>query len=105
MDFSGRPATVRSWVTQQRTVEPDASRPPTTAGGQPWRPPSSRRLARLLMAGVNDLPDADRVFATRLLAEVPAPDLAVAAAERLALCLRKKGTEALGDVLAASEPV
>ena len=31
--------------------------------------------------------DADRAFATRLLAEVPALDLAVAAAKRLALCL------------------
>ena len=101
MGFPGRPATVRSWATRQRTVEPDASRPPTTAGGQPWRPPSSRRVARLLMAGVNDLPDADHVFATRLLAEAPALDLA--AAKRLALCLQKKSTEALGDVLAVSE--
>ena len=102
MGFPGRPATVRAWATQQRRAEPDASRPPTTAGGQPWRPPSSRRVARLLMAGVSNLPDADRAFATRLLAEAPALDLAVAAAKRLALCLQKKSTEALGDVLTAS---
>ena len=101
--FPGRPTTVRSWATRRRKAEPDASSPPVTTEGRPWRPPSGRRVARLLMAGTDGLPDADRAFATRLLAQVPALDATITAARRLALSLQKKSTEALGDVLAASE--
>ena len=103
MGFPGRPSTVRTWATRRRGAEPDLSRPPTTAGDQPWRPPSGRRVARLLMADADTLPDADRAFAGRLLAEAPALAAAVTAAKRLALVLRKQSAEALGDVLAAAD--
>ena len=71
------------------------------ANGQSWRPPSGRRVARLLMAAGADTQSApDRVFTARLLEEAPALSAAIAAARRLARVLRRQGDEALDTVLA-----
>ena len=100
--FPGRPATVRAWATQRRKAEPEPSRMLLTARGQPWRPPSGRRVARLLMAEADTLSEADRAFVTRLLAEVPALSAAIAAAKRLTRVLRRQGDGTLDEVLAAA---
>ena len=73
-----------------------------TADGQPWRPPSGRRVARLLMADAGTLPAPDRAFVSRLLEQAPALSAAVAVAGRLALLLRRRSDEKLGDVLTAA---
>ena len=77
------------------------------ANSQPWQPLSGRRVARLLMARADTLSAPDRTFAARLLEEVPVLWAAVAAARRLARVLRRRGDEALDDVLAdaASTPL
>jgi transposase len=102
LGFPGRPAIVRAWATQRRKAEPVRSRILPSAGGRPWRSPSGRRVARLLMADAGMLPEADQTFVTRLLEEVPALATTIAAAKRLARLLRRQGEEALDDVLAAT---
>jgi transposase len=103
LGFPGRPAIVRAWATQRRKAEPNGSRVPMTADGRPWRPPSGRRVARLLMADTDTLSVPDRAFATRLLEEeVPALSAMAAAAKRLALLLRHRSDEKLDDVLTAA---
>jgi transposase len=102
LGFPGRPAIVRAWATQRRKAEPNGSRVPMTADGRPWRPPSGRRVARLLMADTDTLSVPDRAFATRLLEEVPALSAMAAAAKRLALLLRQRSDEKLDDVLTAA---
>jgi transposase len=107
LGFPGRPAIVRAWATRRRRAGPTPGRAPVMADGQPWRPPSGRRVARLLMAGADTLSAPDRLFAARLLEEVPALSAAIAVAKRLARVLRRQGDEALDDVLAdaASTPL
>ncbi len=78
------------------------------ANGQPWRPPSGRRVARLLMAAGADTQSApDRVFTARLLEEAPALSAAIAVARRLVRVLRRQSDETLDNVLAdaASTPL
>ncbi len=70
------------------------------ADGQPWRPPSGRRVARLLMAAASTLSAPDRLFAARLLEEVPVLSTAIAVARRLVQVLRRHSDEPLDDVLA-----
>jgi transposase len=103
LGFPGRPALVRSWATERRKGEPNGARPLQTTEGKPWRPPSGRRVARLLMAEPRTLSRPDRAFAARLLEEVPALAATAAAAKRLEGVLRKKSDETLADVLAAAE--
>ena len=103
LDFRGRPAIVRAWATQRRRAEPNRSRAPVTADGRPWRPPSGRRVGRLLMADLETLSAPDRAFATRLLEEVPALSATVFAAKRLALLLRRRSDENLDAVLTAAD--
>jgi transposase len=103
MGFQGRRAIVGAWATHRRHAGPDPTRAaPLTADGQPWRPPSGRRVARVLMADAGTLHVADRAFAERLMREVPTLAAAVDAAKRLALLLRKRSAEALDEVLAAA---
>ncbi|TDH57427.1 hypothetical protein E2C06_35925 [Dankookia rubra] len=83
LGFSGRDAIVRSWATERRKTEPNGARAPRTAGGKPCRPPSGRRVARLLMAEPLTLSRHDWAFTTRLLEEVPALAATVAAAKRI----------------------
>jgi len=102
LGFKGRRSSVRTWAAQRRKAGPAPARPPTTANGQPWQPPSGRRVARILMADAAALEPIDRSFAGKLLEEVPVLAAAVAAAKRLALLLRKRSQEALEDVLTAA---
>jgi transposase len=103
LGFSGRPAVVRAWATQRRQAGPNPDRAPVMANGQPWWPPSGRRVARLLMTDVWTLPKVEQAFVTRLLEEVPKLSAVVAVAERLALVLRRRSKEELTEVLAAAD--
>jgi transposase len=103
LGFPGRDAIVRSWATGRRRAEPNGGRVPRAGGDKPWRPPSGRHVARLLMAEPRTLSRLDRAFAARLLEEVPALAATTAAARRLAGVLRKASDETLVDVLAAAE--
>jgi len=102
MGFAGRPSIVRTWAAQRRREEPEAPRL-TTAGGHAWQPPSGRRVTRVLMADTETLCEADQMFATRLLEEVPALAATVTVAKRLALLLRRQSNERLEDVLAVAD--
>ncbi len=108
LGFPGRPAIVRAWATQRRRARPTPGRAPAMANGQPWRPPSGRRVARLLMAAGADTRSApDRVFTARLPEEAPALSAAIAVARRLVRVLRRQRDETLDNVLAdaASTPL
>ncbi len=107
LGFPGRPAIVRAWATQRRRAGHSPGRVPVMADGQPWRPPSGRRIARLLMAAASTLSTPDRLFAARLLEEVPVLSATIAVARRLVQVLRRHSDEALDDVLAdaASTPL
>lgn len=99
--FSGGYTTVKAWAARRRKAEPDVGPMSAADKGQPWRWPSGRRVARLLMAGADMLAEADRAFVARLLEAVPPLAAAVAAAQRLSLLLRRQSSEALDDVLTA----
>ena len=99
--FSGGYTTVKAWAARRRKAEPDVGPMSAADKGQPWRWPSGRRVARLLMAGADMLAEADRAFVARLLEAVPPLAAAVAAAQRLSLLLRRQSREALDDVLTA----
>ena len=104
LGFPGRDALVRAWAAERRRAEPNGGQAALrTADGRPWRPPSGRRVTRLLMADPRTLPAPDRAFVARLLEEVPALAATAAAAKRLAGVLRKTSDEGLADVLAAAE--
>ncbi|WP_165982909.1 ISL3 family transposase [Dankookia rubra] len=103
LGFSGRDAIVRSWATERRRTERNRTRAPRTADGKPWRPPSGRRVARLLMAVSRTLSRPDRTSVAKLLEEVPALAATAAAAKRLEGVLRKKNDETQADVLAVAE--
>ena len=81
LGFGGCGVIVRSWATERRGAEPYGTRAPRTADGKPWRLPSGRRVARLLMAEPRTLSQPDRAFATRLIEEVPALAATAAAAK------------------------
>jgi transposase len=99
--FTGRPAIVRAWATRRR-MDSGAVSAPVMANGQPWRPPSGRRIARMLMADVATLPKPERAFDARLLEEAPKLAAAIGAAKRLALVLRRRSQENFGAVLVAA---
>jgi transposase len=100
--FPGGYTTVKAWAAQRRKAGPDAGRMSAADKGQPWRLPSGRRVARLLMAGADTLAEAERTFIARLLDAVPPLAGAVAAAQRLSLLLRRQSSETLEDVLTAA---
>src|SRR3954471_2189931 len=87
---------------QRRKAGADVGRMSAAGNGQPWRVPSGRRVARLLMTGADTLGEAERTFVARLLDEVPPLAAAVAAAQRLSLLLRRQSRETLDDVLTAA---
>ena len=102
LGFPGRPAIVGAWATVRRRAAPNGSGMLVTAEGKPWRPPSGRRVARLLMADARTLSPPDQTFAAQLLKEVPGVENTVAAAKRLEALLRRRSDETLADVLAAA---
>jgi transposase len=100
--FSGGYTTVKAWAARRRKTGPNVGRMSAADKGQPWRWPSGRRMARLLMAETDTLAEADRTFVARLLDAVPPLAAAVAAAQRLSLLLRRQSSEKLEDVLTAT---
>lgn len=103
LGFTGRAALVRAWATARRKADPSMARLPRTRSGKPWRPPSSRRIARLIMLEPRTLSRPDRAFAERLLKDIPRLAATVAAAKRIERVLRKQSDETLDDALAAAE--
>ncbi len=102
LGFPGRPTIVGAWATERRRAAPNRYRTPATAEGKPWRPPSGRRVARLLMADARALSSPDQTFAMRLLEEVPTLAATIDAAKRLEAVLCRRSDEMLADVLAAA---
>jgi transposase len=100
--FSGGYTTVKAWAAQRRTVGPAVGQIATADKGQPWRLPSGRRVARLLMTGADTLAEADQTFVARLLDAVPPLAATVTTAQRLSLLLRRQSSETLEDVLTAA---
>jgi transposase len=99
LGFSGRPGTVRLWAGQQRKAEPQ-----TKVGGAGARTineqaPSSRQVARMLMAETATLPKAEQTFVACLLAGVPGLADGLSVAKRLNQLLRRKSKESLGGLL------
>jgi len=99
LGFTGRPTTVRAWAGRRRRGEPDAAVDGVASQGAARQPPAAPRLARLLMADTDALPEAGRGFVARLLAEAPGLADAIAVAKRLNRLLRRKSEEELGKVL------
>ncbi len=105
LGYVGRYGTVRSWAGQRRKADPlNAAGHASIVSGQP---PSSRRLARLLMTDANTLPETEQAFVSAFLQQ--APDLAsgIAVAKRINLLFRRKSQESLATALAdaASTPL
>jgi transposase len=100
--FTGRPATVRAWAGRRRKDEPQTVAGAAGTRAVPWQPPSGSRVARLLMADTDTLPEAERAFVGLLLAEAPGLAEAVAVAKRLNRLLRREGEESLDQVLDAA---
>jgi transposase len=102
LGFPGRPGTVRRWAGQRRKAEPKA------AGNAPGESVviahafSGRQIARLLMTDIDELPQAEQTFVSRVLAQVPGLAESIAVAKRLNALLRRKGEENLDAVLEAA---
>ncbi|MGU3543757.1 hypothetical protein [Methylobacterium sp. A52T] len=75
---------------------------PAAKGLPPWKPPGTRRIARLLQSDTGGIAGADGVFIARL--RRTAPKLAKAAdlAVRFARMLRGQSSEPVADRLAAA---
>lgn len=101
LGFPGRSGTVRKWAgrgrkSEQRNTAAAAASSVRAAMGQP---PSSRHVARMLMADADALPEADRAFVSALLTQAPRLADGIAVAKRMHLLLRKKSDETLAQVL------
>ncbi len=99
LGFTGAYSTVRGWARRRRK-EADRTgdgreRRPTTG-----QPPSPREVAKLVTSELDAVPEADRAFLARFLAEAPALGDAAAIAKRLGRLLRREGGESLDRVLA-----
>ncbi len=99
LGFTGRPTTVRAWAGRRRKGGPEDGADGAGAERVARQPPSASRIARLLMADAKALPEAERGFIARLLAEAPWLADAIAIAKRLNLLLRRRSKESLGKVL------
>jgi len=95
LGFAGRYGTVKSWAGQRRKADPELA-----AGIASGQPPSSRHVARILMADAAMLPGAEQAFVSALLAQAPELANGIAIAKRLNLLLRRKSQESLAAVLA-----
>ncbi len=102
LGFTGRPATVRAWARRRRKGEPATAADTIGTHAVPWQPPSGSQTARLLMGDTDALPEAERAFVGRLLAEAPGLADAVAVAKRLNRLLRRESEESLDQVLDAA---
>lgn len=95
LGFSGRPATVRWWAGQRRKAGQA-----TAAISPPMQPPSARQTARTLMTDTDALPETERSFISRLLAQTPGLSDCITVAKRLNTLLRRQSEESLDGVLA-----
>ena len=103
LGFAGRPEIVRGWATRRRREKPDPNAASAGAVVMP-HPPSSRKIARLLMTDVAQLSEVEQGFTAYLLQKAPGLADAIAIAKRLNRLLRRDSQESLDQVLdAASE--
>jgi transposase len=99
LGFTGRPGTVRRWAGQRRKAEPHSTAGLANTPLAHGQPPSSREVARMLMAETDTLPKAGRAFTANLLSQVPGLAEGISVAKRLNLLLRHKSQESLAGVL------
>ena len=99
LGFTGAYSTVRGWARRRRveTNQASAGKARRNATGEP---PSPRQTARLLTSEPDAVPEGDRAFVGRLLAQVPALGDAAMIARRIGRLLRREGAESLDRVLA-----
>ncbi|WP_237477086.1 ISL3 family transposase [Lichenibacterium dinghuense] len=99
LGFTGAYSTVRGWARRRRaeTVTASDGKARRHMAGEP---PSPRQMARLLTAEADAVPEGDRAFLARLLAQAPALGQAAAIAKRLGRLLRREGDDSLYRVLA-----
>jgi len=91
---------VRSWAGKRRKADPSIAAGQASAGVLGGQPPSSRHLARLLMADTEALPEGEQAFVSALLQQAPELASGVAIAKRLNLLFRRRSQEGLDAVLA-----
>ena len=100
LGFRGRYTAVKTWVGQQRPAETRARL--KRDDGTIWSPPTTHRIARMMMTDVTALDIHDAKLIAGLLSKAPALADTVSAARRLALLLRHKSEESLATVLEAA---
>jgi len=100
--FRGRYSTVKDRAARRREAEAGANAKQPDRQSR-WEPPTSRRTTRLLRADGDAIDPVDGRFIARLLETSPDLAATVAAAKRLVALLRRKGDEALADVLAVAD--
>lgn len=97
--FAGRPGVVKVLIGRWRRTAPPSTSGHATRPG--WKPPSMRKLTRLLTSNRAEASAGDQRLCTRLLEAAPELAAAVTSAERLMKLLRRQSSEPLADVLAA----
>jgi transposase len=102
LGFPGRPGTVRQWAGQRRKAEPKTAGNALNECVVTAHAFSGRQLARLVMTDIDELPQAEQTFVSRVLAQVPDLADSIAVAKRLNALLRRKGEENLDAVLDAA---
>jgi len=106
LGFAGRAGTVRRWAGQRGKAALATTVERTTPAAARHLP-STRQVARMLVADTETLPEAERALIGHLVAQVPGLADGIAVAKRLNLLLRHKSQENLGAVLdgAAGTPL
>ena len=99
--FRGRYTAVKTWVGQQRPAETQAGL--QREDGTIWSPPSTRRIARMVMTDIAAPDTRDAKLVAGLLSKEPTLADTVATARRLVLLLRHKSQESLTAVLDAAD--
>ncbi len=102
LGFAGRPEIVRGWATRRRREKPDPNAAMSAGPVVMPHPPSSRKIARLLMADVAQLSEVEQGFIAHLLQKAPGLADAIAIARRLNRLLRRDSQERLDQVLDAA---
>jgi transposase len=97
-----KPRVVRAWATVRRRSGADRLDQETTGATRPWKPPGTRRIARLLQSGVDAGNGEDGAFIERLRRQAPGLAYAADLAARLAAMLRGHSAEAVEDWLTAA---
>jgi transposase len=98
LGFTGQAGTVRDWLRPLRAANMTASGP-----AAPWRVPSGRRAARLVIANARELDGAERRFVDALIAGSPVLAQVVELARRFRAMVRQREAEALDGWLTMAE--